>query len=90
MCFWFYLDFKLRFVACEDCISHYPKVDMPNLVAELNQTPISEWYVVRCGSKSGYQKDMCLKGIRLRSQNMITILGPIVNVLGGGGTYRTI
>ena len=88
MCFCFYLDFKLRLEAHEDCISHHPKVDVPNSVAELNQTSISGWYLVRCSSKNGYQKDMCLKGIGLCAQNMITILGPIVNILGG--TYVTI
>ena len=39
--------------------------------------------MVRRSSKNGYQKDMCLKGIGLRAQNMITIIGPIVNILGG-------
>ena len=42
-----------------------------------------EWYVVGCGSKNGYQKDVCLKEIGLRAQNMITILGSIVDVIGG-------
>ena len=31
---------------------------MPRLVTYLNQTPIFERYVVRCGSKKGYQKGM--------------------------------
>ena len=30
-------------------------------------------YVVRCGFKNGYQKDMCLKEIELRAQNVVTI-----------------
>ena len=44
--------------------------------------------MVRCGSKNGHQKDMCLKEIGLRAQNMLTILGSIVNIIGG--TYMTI
>ena len=50
------------------------KVDMPNLVTHLDQTPILEWYVVWRGSKNRYQNDMFLKEVRLHDQNMITIL----------------
>ena len=53
------------------------KVDNPYLVTFLIMTPILEWYVIWCGSKNGYQKDMSLKEIGLRAQNMITILGSI-------------
>ena len=38
------------------CLSY--QVDMPNLVTYLNQIPVFAWYVVRCGSKIGYLKDM--------------------------------
>jgi hypothetical protein len=31
-------------------------IDVPNSVTHLNQIPIFEWCVVRCGSKNGYQK----------------------------------
>ena len=31
-----------------------PKVDVPNLVTYLNETPMFEWNVVWCGSKNGY------------------------------------
>ena len=58
------------------------KVDVPNSVSDLNQTPTVEWYVVRCGSLERYQKDMCLKETGLHAQNMITILGSIVNIIG--------
>jgi hypothetical protein len=52
-------------------------------------TPIIiEWYIVRCGSKNGYQKHMCLKVIGLFDQNILTILGSIV-VYMIGGTYMT-
>jgi hypothetical protein len=42
-----------------------------------------EWYVVRCGSKNKHQKDVCLEEIELRAQDMISILGPVVNVIRG-------
>jgi hypothetical protein len=38
--------------------------------------------VICFGSKNGYQKDMGLKEIGLHVQNMITILGSIVNSIG--------
>jgi hypothetical protein len=34
------------------------KIDMLNLVTYLTQTPIFEWYVVRCGFKNIYHKYM--------------------------------
>lgn len=37
------------------------KVDMPYLVTYLNQRLVFERHVVRCGSKSEYQKDVCSK-----------------------------
>ena len=49
----------------------------------LNRTPIFEWYVVRCGSKNGYQIGMWLKEIGLGTQNLITILGSILNIILG-------
>ena len=33
-------------------------VDVSISVIDPNQTPTFEWYVIRCGSKDGYQKDM--------------------------------
>ena len=54
------------------------KVDIPDSNTTIIWTRIFEWYVVRCGSKNGYQKGiMCLKEIGLRAQNMIIILGSI-------------
>jgi hypothetical protein len=41
-----------------------------------------EWYVDRCGSKNGYQKDICVKGIGLHTQKMITVLILIVDIIG--------
>lgn len=40
--------------------------------------------MVRCGSKSGYQKDMSLKEIGECAQNLITTLGSIGNIIEGG------
>ena len=39
--------------------------------------------MVRCDSKNGYPQDMCFIKIGLCAQNMITILGLIVNKGGG-------
>ena len=58
---------------------------MPNLVTCHNWIPIFEWYVVRCDPKTKYQNDMCIKETRLCAQNMITILGSIVNIIWGLG-----
>ena len=46
----------------------------PYLVTHLNHTPIFEWCVVRCESKIGYQKDICLKEIQLHAHNLLAIL----------------
>ena len=59
------------------------KVDMPNSVTYCNETPIIKWYVVKCGSKNGYQKDMSLKDIELYAQNLLIILGSIFNIIEG-------
>ena len=64
-------------------------IDTPYSVTFLIETPIFEWYVVWCGSKNGYRKDMCLHEITLRAQHMMTILGSIVYVIGGGDYMTT-
>ena len=53
----------LNALVCEnnDSYTTLVKVDVPNLVTYLNQTPILELYVVRCGFENGYQKDICSK-----------------------------
>ena len=38
--------------------------------------------MVRCGSKGGYQKDICLEDSGPCAQNMIIILGSVINVIG--------
>jgi hypothetical protein len=58
------------------------KIDMPNLVTYLYQTPTIKWYLVRSNFKNKFQKDKCLKKVGLRAQNMIVILGSIVNMIG--------
>ena len=47
---------------------------MLNSVTKLYVAPIFECYVIKCGSKNGYQKDTCLKVIGLCAQNIIAIL----------------
>ena len=69
------------------CVRGLCEVDVPNLVTIPNRTPLFEWYVVRCGFKNGYPNDMCSKEIGQRAQNMITILGSIVNTIKR--TYTT-
>ena len=35
-----------------------------------------------CGSKNGHQEGVCLKEIGLHAQNMLSILGSMVNMIG--------
>ena len=58
------------------------KVDIPYLVTYFMYAPKFEWYMGWFGSKTTHQKKHVLKEIRLRVQNMITILGMIVNMIG--------
>ena len=60
------------------------KVDMPNSVSSLNQTPIFEW----CGSKNRYQKNTCFVKDWIACSNMMTNLDSIVNIIEG--TYMKI
>ena len=41
-----------------------------------------EWCVVRCGSKHGHHKNMCLENTGLNAQDLLTILASIVNIIG--------
>lgn len=56
------------------------KVDISYSITFLNRT--SEWHLIRCGFKNGCQTDVSLKEIRLCAQNMIIVLGSIVNIIG--------
>ena len=64
------------------------KVGMSNSITYLNQTHVSEWNVVWCGSANGCQKYMCMNEIGLRAQNIVIMLGSMVNITGE--TYVTI
>ena len=56
------------------CSFFFYNVNMPNLVTYLNQTPLFEWCVVRCGSKNNHQKTiMSLKGISLCAQSLFKV-----------------
>ena len=83
-----YCHFYHRFMGWIESGQTLNKIDLPNLVTYLNQTPIFEWCVARIGSKNGYPKDMSLEEIRLHAENMMTILGSTINIIGG--TYMTI
>ena len=72
----------------EKCDLAVSTVDNLYSVTFLSRTLIFECCVVRCGSNNRYQKDMCLKEIGLHAQNIRTILGSTVNIIGG--TYMTI
>ena len=66
----------------------YTKVCRPHSATFLSEYPIFQWCVVRCGSKDSHQKEICLTEIGLRAQNVLAILGSIVNIIGE--TYMTI
>ena len=78
----------VNFLLPLQAIHYTPKLDVPNLVTDLNHAPMFEWYVVWCGFKNEYRKGTCARKIGLRVQNMITILGLVINVVGE--TYMTI
>jgi hypothetical protein len=69
-------------------LKQFTKVDVPNSNIAMISTPIFEWCVVRCGSKNGNQKEMCLEEIGQRAQNMLSFLGFIFNIIWG--THMTI
>ena len=54
----------------------------PCSVAFLDQTTKFERCMIRCGSKNGHHKSMCLANIGLNAQNLLTIPGSIVNIIG--------
>ena len=53
-------------------------------------TPILEWYAVKCGSKTDTKTTSVenMLDYMLKSQNTITNLSPLVNMIAGmGGAY---
>ena len=69
-----------RSTACSQINQIRYMVNVPNSITYLNWTPIFDWCVVRCESKNRHQKDMCSKGIGLRSK----FKGLIISLIGGG------
>ena len=61
---------------------------MPKSNTTIMRTPMFEWCVVRCESKSWHHKDMGLRESGLRGQHILTVLGLIVNMTRG--SYMTI
>lgn len=57
---------------------------MPTSNVGIMRTPIFEWYVIWCGSKSGYESEMCLKKNVPRVQIVIITLSSIVNIIPEG------
>ena len=56
---------------------------MPSSNTAIIWTPVFETYVVRCGSKNGYQRDTNSKEIGRCAQNMLVILGSMINKYWG-------
>ena len=82
--FWYLLELSfssLKGPRAQLCTILY-KVDVPKSKTTIIWTPIFEWYVVRCGSKNRHPIHMCLKEIGPCAQNMLIILGSIVNMIG--------
>lgn len=54
--------------------SHYHFFELENYI---------EWCVVRHGFKNGHKRNMCSANIGLHAQDLLEILGTIVNVIAG-------
>jgi hypothetical protein len=59
------------------------KVSGLNSLTHLERTPIILWFVVRCGSKNGHQKNMFFKEIGLRAQKYDPFKGLLGNTIEG-------
>ena len=59
------------------------KVDVLNSATYRIKIRIFKGYVVRCDFENGFQADICLQEIGICVQNMLTILGSIVNIISG-------
>lgn len=60
------------------------KTYVSNLVTCVDRSYVFEWYAIRCDSKKRHQKDMCSIKIASHALNMITSIGSIVSIIGGG------
>lgn len=47
----------------------FTKVSGPDLITNLDQTPMIEWCMVRCGLRNAHQRDMHIKKIKLKNKN---------------------
>lgn len=57
-------------------------IDVPNSINHLHETHLYlnvVWLGHMCGSKSGRQKDLCFKKIRIHAQPLLLILDSVVN-----------
>ena len=63
----------------------HTRVSGPGSVTNLKWTSVFGWCMVGCGSKNGYQVDICLEETRLCVQNMLIILDSEVNIMQGVG-----
>ena len=64
---WFHA-FRVFWVCKHHLISLWDfiqKIGLPNSVTYLNRTHDFKWYALRCGSKNGCQKEICLNKIGL-------------------------
>ena len=59
------------------------KVDGPYLVHYFTHTLVFNWWVVRCTSNNGHNKDICLKKIGLHIQNPVNDPRSLVNTTCG-------
>lgn len=58
----------------------------PYSVTFLDQKPVFEWCVIRCGFKIKHHKLTCLENFGLSVVILLSILGSIANIMGGGPT----
>ena len=79
-----YADFLVNFPLIQFKIRRYfgTNVNGPNSIPYLDRTPVVKTYVIKCGFKSKYQKDMCSKEIGLHAQKLLIILDSIINIFG--------
>ena len=57
------------------------KIGGPFWVTLLNCTPIFEWFMTKIEYKNEHEKDVCNNETGLCSQNILGVLGSMVNVI---------